>query len=68
MQVHEDITLDQVIAAVEFRNTSLSNIGFCIACGASCDGVEPDAHDYECEVCGENKVFGAEELLVMMVG
>ena len=29
------------------------------------DGCEPDARNYTCESCGEPKVFGAEELLLM---
>jgi len=40
------------------------NRGFCTACGAEAHGVEPDAHDYECEICGEWAVYGAEELIV----
>lgn len=39
--------------------------GFCIACGAEQDGCEPDARKYECESCGENRVYGLEELLLM---
>lgn len=42
------------------------NTGFCTACGAEVDGVEPDARNYKCEECGRNKVFGAEELLITM--
>ena len=41
------------------------NTGFCISCGASRDCCEPDARNYPCEECGENQVFGAEELLLM---
>ena len=41
------------------------SMGFCLACGAEAYGVEPDAREYECEECGEKKVYGAEELLVM---
>ena len=41
------------------------NSGFCIACGAESCGVEPDARGYECDECGELKVYGAEELLLM---
>jgi hypothetical protein len=29
-------------------------------------GVEPDARNYLCEACGERRVFGAEEILLMM--
>lgn len=39
--------------------------GFCTACGERADGVEPDAHEYECESCGTRKVYGAGELLIM---
>jgi len=39
--------------------------GFCVNCGAEKDGCEPDARNYPCDECGENEVFGAEELLVM---
>ena len=39
--------------------------GFCIACGAYRDGYEPDAREYECEECGESKVYGAGEIAIM---
>ena len=39
--------------------------GFCTACGAEAYGVEPDAREYKCEDCGEPKVYGAEELVLM---
>ena len=42
--------------------------GYCIACGAWCDLCEPDAHEYECAECGEHKVYGAAELVVMGYG
>lgn len=38
--------------------------GFCLACGQSQDGVEPDAKRYTCESCGKPNVYGAENLLV----
>lgn len=41
------------------------NQGACLACGEIHHGIEPDARNYECEVCGENQVFGLEELLLM---
>ncbi len=56
------VTLDRVMAACE----SDEYMGFCIACGEEAYGVEPDARRYECESCGEKKVFGAEELLIRM--
>jgi hypothetical protein len=40
--------------------------GVCLACGTwTCGGVEPDAHDDPCAACGERKVCGAEEALMM---
>lgn len=41
------------------------NTGRCNSCGAEADGVEPDARKYKCEECGENEVYGLEELLIM---
>ena len=38
--------------------------GFCIACGEIQEGIEPDALRYECECCGESRVYGAEELVL----
>jgi len=37
--------------------------GFCLACGETVDGVEPDAAGYDCPHCHAAKVFGAEDLL-----
>jgi hypothetical protein len=49
----------------EYQNATEEYEGFCVACGESAYGVEPDARNYECESCGKNQVFGAEELLMM---
>jgi hypothetical protein len=56
------VTLDQVIEAIEEDD----NLGFCLACGAEAYGVEPDAREYTCESCDAPRVYGAEELLIMM--
>lgn len=66
MKMHESITPERIIDAVERRMTTLDNPGFCIACGEEQDGCEPDAREYECESCGENKVYGADELLMYL--
>ena len=58
-------SLNEIQAAVESQMFGLENPGFCIACGAEHDGCEPDASGYSCEVCGESKVYGAEEILIM---
>jgi hypothetical protein len=41
------------------------NAGFCLACGETQDCVEPDAERYVCESCGEAKVYGAEQLVIL---
>lgn len=56
------VTMDRILAAVQADD----NRGFCTNCGAEAYGVEPDAREYECESCGEPKVYGAEELLIML--
>jgi hypothetical protein len=46
--------------------TDLDNPGFCIACGEDAEGVEPDAREYECECCGADAVYGAQEIALTM--
>ena len=57
--VHPDVTYDRLKDAMHDGDA-----GFCIACGARVDGIEPDAAEYTCEECGEPKVYGAEELIL----
>lgn len=64
---HKSITTERVMEAVERGMSTLDNHGFCIACGEEAMGCEPDARRYQCESCGENKVYGAEELLIECV-
>lgn len=64
MKMHESITAERVMDAVERHMTTLDDPGFCISCGADVDGIEPDARRYPCEVCGNHAVYGAEELLL----
>jgi predicted RNA-binding Zn-ribbon protein involved in translation (DUF1610 family) len=45
--------------------SEMDDAGLCIACGVEASNVEPDARQYVCETCGENKVYGLEELVVM---
>ncbi len=67
MTIHPSVTRDRVTEAVEREQTSLDNPGFCIRCGDEAEGVEPDARTYECETCGAHAVYGAAELLIIMV-
>ena len=68
MKIHKSITVKRVCQSVEGTMTNLESPGFCLACGEGADGVEPDARDYECESCGESKVYGAEECLFLVGG
>ena len=65
MKLPDNLTLDEVMEACRERDEGLENPGFCLACGARADGCEPDARECECEECGERKVYGAEEILMM---
>lgn len=67
MKMHHTITADRILAAVERHQTTLDDPGFCVACGADADGVEPDARRYICDACGHPGVYGAEELAIMVV-
>ncbi|HEU4986897.1 MAG TPA: hypothetical protein VFT89_07515 [Rhizobiaceae bacterium] len=63
-QWHPSVTTGRIEEACERRLSSLDNPGICLACGFEQDGCEPDAREYECEACGEEQVFGCEELLM----
>jgi len=63
MKIHPSITQDRILEAYERRASGLGNPGFCNACGEDAEGCEPDARNYECEACGEEQVFSAEEFL-----
>lgn len=47
------------------RAAEESTDGFCLACGSTQSGCEPDARGYKCESCDAMKVFGLEELVLM---
>lgn len=66
MKVHPSITMDRIEDACMRRMTTLDNPGFCIGCGEDAEGCEPDARRYECEICGERKVYGSDELLLLL--
>jgi hypothetical protein len=56
-----------VLTEREYIHADNESMGYCLACGKEAYGVEPDAQRYSCESCGEEKVYGASELLVMGV-
>lgn len=65
--MHLSITLDRLLEAAEAEMFGLDNPGFCRSCGEEADGCEPDARNYTCEACGASEVFGASELLLMVL-
>lgn len=68
IEVHSDITEDYVCDMARECMFGMSNDGICIACGSEQGGCEPDAEKYICECCGEAAVYGAEQLMLYMVG
>ena len=55
-----------VMSEEDYRTIHDAGVGFCLACGEEADsGIEPDARRYLCEACGQCKVYGLEELLLM---
>jgi predicted RNA-binding Zn-ribbon protein involved in translation (DUF1610 family) len=70
MKMHESVTLDRIVEAAKqsmFGGASYDDTGICVACGEDAYGVEPDAEKYECEACGEQAVYGGEQLLLLNV-
>jgi hypothetical protein len=65
VKLHPSIIVNRILAACERAMASLDNPGFCLACGEEAEGCEPDARRYACDNCGERRVYGAEEILLM---
>jgi hypothetical protein len=55
----------QSMTESKYSNDSENGIGYCLACGKSQDCCEPDARKYKCHSCGEEKVYGLEEMMLM---
>ena len=53
------------MSSEEFMDVAEAYEGFCIICGETASGVEPDANEYICEGCGQPGVYGYEELMLM---
>ncbi len=57
-----NLTLDDLIEAAAADEL----IGFCLACGDSQEGTEPDARNYKCYECGALEVFGVDEIFLLI--
>ena len=51
--------------AMDLLDEGEDTAGLCLACGEYHDGIEPDARECTCEACGEDQVYGLEEILLM---
>ena len=67
MRLHSSLTVDRVEKAAQSQMYGIKNPGFCIACGEDATGCEPDARNYTCEICEEKQVFGAQEIVFMLI-
>ena len=64
--IHPDIEEDAVLEAARESLFGYGHQGWCNACGAEADGVEPDLTTGVCEECGEAAVAGAETFLIYL--
>ena len=53
------------MSSEDFMEVTEAYEGFCMVCGETASGIEPDACSYTCESCGQPGVYGYEELLLM---
>lgn len=64
---HASLSFERICEAARRQISTLDDPGFCLACGHEATGCEPDACEYECDNCGESKVYGASELVIMAI-
>jgi predicted RNA-binding Zn-ribbon protein involved in translation (DUF1610 family) len=67
MKVHKSVTMDRITEMARESMFGTEDNGICISCGADAYGVEPDAENYTCKSCGEEAVFGGEQLLFLTI-
>ncbi len=64
---HKSLTLRRVVRAVEASLFgTVSNPGFCLACGEACDDCEPDTVMRGCRHCCAARVCSATYVLTSM--
>jgi hypothetical protein len=49
----------------EIEDADANLEGFCLHCGDTVPGVDPDARQQICEICQKPKVYGPVELVMM---
>ena len=59
-ELPENIDLEDLV----IEDLSDLNIGYCLNCGTSMGGVEPDAEYYTCPDCNQCMVFGTQTILI----
>lgn len=68
IKLPKGLTIEMIVEGCQRSMFGTENIGYCLACGEEAYSCEPDAREYECEVCGRHKVYGAQEILLMTLG
>lgn len=54
-----------VLTEAQYHAEAYDYAGYCTSCKQLSYGHEPDARRQECELCGENRVYGLEEAVMM---
>ena len=63
--VHHAVTEERVVRLMKLQDSTLTNPGVCISCGAYHNACESDAENYLCYSCGERQVYGAAIILLL---
>ena len=63
----DNITTDFLLDLKEEYGLDTDLLGICVSCRAEQEGHEPDASEDECESCGENSVYGFDELVAYTI-
>jgi predicted RNA-binding Zn-ribbon protein involved in translation (DUF1610 family) len=66
MVLHESITIHRLESLLAENMFGMGSYGVCNSCGEEQDGIEFDTVEAECATCGENQVYGLEEILLRM--
>lgn len=63
MAIHASITSERILEAV----VADDYLGLCLECGEEIEGVEEDTHKDKCPECGAYRVYGAPELMMILI-